>query len=140
MDAKVFKKIIMEAVRIAVRQELRQLLAEHAASQLVKPNSILSENLNFSSNDVGPNHYPMSPSQQSAKKASMEKMFKQQTKPVQQANDWSFGANMNQPEPSIAQNNGKSALAGGGDFSAFLADTAVSLTPSEVAQMRMGGE
>lgn len=37
MNSKVFKQFIQEAVRQAVREELKQLLAEHAASQLITP-------------------------------------------------------------------------------------------------------
>jgi hypothetical protein len=114
MNAQAFKKMIEEAVRKAVRDELKQLLAEHAASQLVGSQRIIKEDLNFSSEDVGSNFMPKTPQQLAAEKARMDTLFKPQ-----------IG---NKTSPSVPPTNG--------DFSAFLMDTARNFNPSEM----MGGE
>jgi hypothetical protein len=124
MNSQLFKKLIKEAVREAVREELKQLLAEHAASQLMQPNSILRENLEFSSGDVGPNRYPKTPQQLAAEKAKMEAMFGDMRK---------AGPKLSSLEPDLG---GKPAIAGGGNFNAFLQDTAANFNPAEM----MGGE
>jgi DNA primase len=130
MNTKLFKQLIKEAVREAVREELKQVLAEHAASQLTESyKQKLTENLSFTSDSVGPKHFPKTPQQAAAEKARMEKLFKPQA--VQQpTEDWSMGSTMVEPEFNPP------APSSGMDFSAFLADTAQNFNPMELR----GGE
>jgi hypothetical protein len=108
MNTSVFKQLIKEAVREAVREEFKQVLAEHAASQLVSGNhTLMTES---------------SPLPAAAKLDLRQKMSS------------AFGG-FSKPS-NIALPEEKLAPPVKGDFSAFLMDAAEHMTPQDIAGLK----
>lgn len=105
MDTKVFKKLIKEAVIEALREEFKQILAEHAASQLVA-RPMITENYGQPFNTVPVNREVL--------KSKMDGMF---------------GSTQNRPTSMLA-----APVAN--DFSAFLIDSAETMTPQELSGLK----
>ena len=114
MNTKEFRQIIAEEVRKAIRAEFKQVLAEHAAGQLVqKP--YINENISYTSDNVAPVKHD-----KSALRAKMAEMMGGIPKPNTNR------VNLPESTPEAPVN----------DFSAFLADTVENFTAADFKNLK----